>query len=220
MTSSALAAAAPPRRTTGRRPARQAVGSVDRCGHPSPAPGPVQAGVDLIVAAEPGTAATDFVAFFDRMLPVAVGVARRILGDQASAEDAASEALARAYLRWGSLRDMEYREAWVVRVATNEALGLMRKRSRRERILRRQPAPGHAAAADEGLRDSALADQVRALPRRQREVVALRYFAEMSTEEVAAALDISPGSVKTHLHRAVATLRTEGRAALGEALDV
>ena len=184
------------------------------CADTCPDPCAGRAGPDPAVtapASPPG-----FADFFERMLPVAVGVARRILVDQASAEDAASEALARAYLRWGTLRGSEYRDAWVLRVTTNEALGMLRKRGRRERILRRQPLPAPAAAADVQLRDSRLAEHVRALPRRQREVVALRFFAEMSTEEVAAALGISPGSVKTHLHRAVATLRAAGPGPLGE----
>jgi len=47
------------------------------------------------------------------------------------------------------------------------------------------------------------------LPRRQRQVVSLRFFAELSTDEVASALDISTGSVKSHLHRALHTLRAQ-----------
>ena len=197
---------------------RAGLATVDRCVELSQVVPPAAAGDEPVVTG-PTVAAADFVGFFDRMLPVAVGVARRILGDQASAEDAASEALARAYLRWGTLKASDYREAWVVRVTTNEALGMVRKHNRRERILRQNARPGTAAAADAGLHDSALAERVRSLPRRQREVVALRYFAEMSTEEVAAALDISPGSVKTHLHRAMASLRELTPADLGEAFD-
>ncbi len=83
----------------------------------------------------------DYVAFFVALLPRAVAVARRITGDLASAEDAASEALAKAYLRWPKLRRVAYRHAWVLRVATNEAIGMVRTQLRREGILRRQP-PG------------------------------------------------------------------------------
>ncbi|MCU4185051.1 sigma-70 family RNA polymerase sigma factor [Acidiferrimicrobium sp. IK] len=210
-----------------RAPARLAstspsLGTVYQC-PPSPAgrlAGPV-ADEPVVMDDRAGTdsSAGDFVEYFNHMLPTAVGVARRILGDQASAEDAAAEAMARAYLRWGELRAAEFREAWVVRVTTNEALGMLRKRTRRERILRSQVRPGAEAPADAQLRDGALADNVKALPRRQREVVALRYFAELSTDEVAAALDISPGSVKTHLHRAMAALRERSLGDLGEAFD-
>ncbi len=148
--------------------------------------------------------APDYADFFAAILPAAVAAARRITGDLASAEDAASEALAKAYLRWPRLRAMDHREAWLLRVTTNEAIGVVRKRVRRERILRRHTVP---PLQDDGRDRETLVQQVRRLPRRQREVVALRFFADMSTDEVAAALGISPGSVKAHLHRGLATLR-------------
>ena len=61
--------------------------------------------------AEPPSVEADFVAFFTTMLPKAVATARRITGDRASAEDAAAEGLARAYVRWSKLRTVSYREA-------------------------------------------------------------------------------------------------------------
>ncbi|MBO0730947.1 MAG: SigE family RNA polymerase sigma factor [Acidimicrobiaceae bacterium] len=152
-----------------------------------------------------GGHAPDYNDFFATVLPAAVSTARRITGDLASAEDAACEALARAYLRWPRLRSADHREAWVLRVTINEAIGVVRKRARWERILQK-----HAAVPpwrDEDDNRELLVQQVRRLPDRQREVVALRFFADLSTDEVADALGISPGSVKTHLHRALATLR-------------
>ena len=148
----------------------------------------------------------DYVDFFGVMLPRAVAAARRITGDLAAAEDAASEALARAYLRWPKIRDLGHRDAWVLRVATNEAIGAVRKQARRERILRRQPPPSLSSEERDGTR-SLLVGQIRSLPTRQREVVTLRFFADLTTEEVASTLGISAGSVKSHLHRALQTLR-------------
>ena len=160
--------------------------------------------------AEPPSVDADFVAFFTTMLPKAVATARRITGDRASAEDAAAEGLARAYVRWSKLRTVSYREAWVLRVTANQAIGMYRTRTRRAGILRRQPHPetpaGETGGAGWDARDR-LVGSIRRLPRRQRDVVALRYFSDMSTEQVAAALGISTGSVKTHLHRAMHTLR-------------
>ena len=147
-----------------------------------------------------------YVDFFGVMLPRAVAAARRITGDLAAAEDAASEALARAYLRWPKIGALGHRDAWVLRVATNEAIGAVRKQARRERILRRQPPPSLASEERDGTR-SLLVGQIRSLPTRQREVVTLRFFADLTTEEVASALGISAGSVKSHLHRALQTLR-------------
>ncbi len=78
-------------------------------------------------------------------------------------------------------------------------------------VERRAPAPvGSAASAEtaviEGDRARAVAAAVAALPARQRDCVALHYFAGLSDMAVANELEISPGSVKTHLHRARAAL--------------
>ncbi|MDQ1392712.1 MAG: hypothetical protein QOF30_1689 [Acidimicrobiaceae bacterium] len=148
----------------------------------------------------------EYVEFFTVVLPQAVGAARRITGDLAAAEDAASEALAKAYLRWPQLRQLPYRHAWVLKVATNEAVGTIRTQARRDRILRRQPQPRPGANHLEEPQQL-LVDQIRRLPHRQRQVVTLRFYAELTTDEVAATLHISAGSVKSHLHRALNTLR-------------
>lgn len=148
----------------------------------------------------------EYVDFFAAVLPKAVNAARRITGNLAAAEDAASEALAKAYLSWPKLRHLPYREAWLLRVVTNEAIGSVRKQARRERILRRQPPPAPDDPADDRRQ---VVDQVRRLPDRQREVVTLRYYADLSTDEVAMALGISAGTVKSHLHRALQTLRDQ-----------
>jgi len=162
-------------------------------------PDPQRSTVELDAGMDP-----DYVAFFVAVLPRAVGAARRITGDLSAAEDAASEALAKAYLRWPKLRATAYREAWVLRVATNEALGTVRKQARRERILRRQPPPQPIAGADETR--PLLVEQIVRLPGRQRQVVTLRFFADMPIDEVAATLGISAGAVKSHLHRGLNTL--------------
>ena len=56
--------------------------------------------------------------------------------------------------------------------------------------------------------DAALLDAVHRLPQRQREVVVLRYYSDLSEQQIADALGIAPGSVKAHAHRALTTLRT------------
>ncbi len=61
-----------------------------------------------------------------------------------------------------------------------------------------------------------LAEALRALPARQRDAVVLRYVVDMSEADVALALGVAPGTVKSHLHRAVARLRS----ALGPTFDV
>lgn len=138
---------------------------------------------------------------FDTLAAVAYRVAFRILGDRGQAEEVAQEALARAFARWRRVRG--YDEAWVARVATNEALGIVRKR---RPVPADRPGPGvdPARLVSDRL---ALAAALDALPRRQREVIALRYLADRSEVEVAQLLGCSVGTVKTHAHRGLAALR-------------
>ncbi len=139
---------------------------------------------------------------FDDMFRRAFRVAQNILRDPASAEDVAAEATARAYAHWRRIGDQPWREGWVVRVATNLALDVARSRNR---IADRAPAD-RVVDADVASR-MVLVDAMARLPRRQREVVALRHLGDLSEVDCAAALRISTGSVKTHLHRGLATLR-------------
>lgn len=137
---------------------------------------------------------------FDELARLAYRVAYRLLGDQGEAQDVAQEALARAYLRWR--RVAGYAEPWVVRVSTNLALGRIRKRrpleARREAVAVFEPSL--ASRLD-------LVELMESLPRRQREVVALRYLADMSEVDVSRLLGCSVGTVKRHAHRGVSRLR-------------
>jgi RNA polymerase sigma-70 factor (sigma-E family) len=139
---------------------------------------------------------------FDSLFPRAYHLARRVLGDPAAAEDVAAEALARAYARWGRLAGLPHRDGWVLRVASNLAVDELRRRSRRQ-----QPPPVAPGADEVVTLRLALAAALGSLPRRQRESIALRYFGGLTEAEVAAALGISMGSVKTHVHRGMAALR-------------
>ncbi len=138
-----------------------------------------------------------FRTFFDEVYPVAVRVVHRATGDRWLAEDLASEACARALARWSRLRE-ETRRAWTLRVASNLAIDHLR---RRERVsIRHERADDHATRVD-------LMAAVARLPRRQREVIALRFLTDMSEAQVASALGIAAGSVKAHTSRGLASLR-------------
>ena len=132
-------------------------------------------------------------------------VGYRILGDRADAEDVAQETLARAFLAWR--RVAEHADPWVARVAANLAIDKWRRRAR-------APKPDAAeATVDPNVAERLdLVRALRALPRRQREVVVLRYVADQSEETVADALGCSVGSVKTHASRGLAALRTRFQA--------
>lgn len=155
---------------------------------------------------------TQFEEAFDGLFRRAFLVGRRILHDPASAEDVAAEAMARAYARWGKIGEQPWREGWVVRVTTNLALDVARARNR---MSDQQPAERTVVDDDVAVR-LALVEALAHLPRRQREVVALRHLGDLSEAECAEVLRVSTGSVKTHLHRGVAALRTR----LGAEIDM
>jgi RNA polymerase sigma-70 factor (sigma-E family) len=150
-----------------------------------------------------GTDDDGFEAAFDGLFASARRVAMRLVGHGPEADDVAAEALARAYARWPKVRDLDYRDAWVMRVAANVALDVLR-RSRRPLP---QPITDDVDPADAAVTRLALAQALRRLPRRQRDVVVLRYLADLSEADVAESLGVSAGSVKQHAHRAVDALR-------------
>jgi RNA polymerase sigma factor (sigma-70 family) len=135
--------------------------------------------------------------------PLAYRVCFRILGDRQEAQDLTQEALARAYSRWARVAD--YDEAWITRVVTNLALGEVRRRGRADRQVRvaASGAPLDALVVQR----AELVSVLRRLSRRQREVVAMRYLADLPEAQVAAALGCSVGTVKQHASRGLAALR-------------
>ncbi len=150
-----------------------------------------------------GPGVDSFEEAFDELFTRAFRVGRRILGDAATAEDVAAEAMARAYAHWRRIGDQPWREGWVVRVATNLALDVARKRNRLTgAVIVEQDREDDDVAVR-----LALVEAMARLSKRQREVVALRHLAGLSDAETAAALKVSPGSVKTHLSRGIASLR-------------
>jgi len=147
----------------------------------------------------------EFGRFYERMHDRAVGTARRLVGDLVVAEDIGAEALARAYARWTQVRNHPNPDAWLLRVVGNLAIDHMRTAGRRA------PSPGERVARDRPDDDAVLrVDLARALSKlsgRQQEVVVMRYFIDLSEDEVATSLGMSTGSVKTHLSRATHRLR-------------
>ncbi|SDF66630.1 RNA polymerase sigma-70 factor, ECF subfamily [Blastococcus fimeti] len=126
--------------------------------------------------------------------------------DRAAAEEAVAEAFARAWASWPKVSRHPAPSAWVVRTALNHHVSRWR-RTRREVALSADVAASTAGrAADPPERDDLLR-AVAALPERQRQVVALRVFLDLDTRQTAEALDLAPGTVTAHLHRALTTLR-------------
>lgn len=142
---------------------------------------------------------------FAELYRAAYRVAFRLLGERTEAEDVAQEALARTYVRWRTVEP--YAAAWVCRVATNLSIDRVRRRRR----MSDDEVPDRAAVDAHREERMDLQRALRALPRRQREVVVLRYVADQPEDAVAAALGLSVGSVKTHASRGLAALRARLR---------
>ncbi len=153
--------------------------------------------------------------WFVSAYPRTVGILGRLLGDRESAEDLAAESLARALVRWNKLEHADFRDAWLTRVAVN--LGLDQLRRRPPPLL--SPAESHSESEVVDLR-LALRQALGRLPRRQREALALRYLVGLSPDEVASTLDVSLGTVKTHLRRGLQSLRSDPHLITEERLDV
>jgi RNA polymerase sigma-70 factor (sigma-E family) len=155
--------------------------------------------------------AGDFLSSFeefvrDRGGPL-LAFATALCGERGLAEDVSQEVFLRAQARWASVGVMEFPEAYVRKMLVNEFLGWQRKWGRVRPQAEVEPLihlPDHAAAHAE--RDALLAE-IGKLPARQRAVIALRYYADLSDEEIADALGCRTSSVRTYCSRALRTLR-------------
>ncbi|GIG85577.1 SigE family RNA polymerase sigma factor [Plantactinospora endophytica] len=130
-----------------------------------------------------------------------------LAGDWATAEDLLQTALTKTYLAWKRLGEIEAVEPYARRVLINTATSWWRRRWHGERpteVLPERPAPDQI---EEQLERDRLWRHVRTLPVRQRAVLVLRFYEDLSEAQTAALLDISPGTVKSQTSRALSTLR-------------
>src|SRR3712207_5162 len=140
--------------------------------------------------------------------PRLLRTAYAVCGDRATAEDAVQSALASAYRSWRRVRDAENPEAYLRRMVVNELLGWRRRRRWRETDL-----PGEVLDVGLGSHEDALLDRqvvwaaISQLPPRQRAVVVLRYYEDLSEAEIADTLGIRPGTVKSQCAAGMARLR-------------
>ena len=152
----------------------------------------------------------EFREFMRGRWPAMVRLAYGLTGDQGHAEDVAQAAFARAYASWSRVAGTGDPEAYVRRIVINENRSRLRKRRVKENLVGAVPErPGQPAAdtADAVSDNSALLSALRKLAPRQRAVIVLRYWMDMSEAETAAALNCSAGTVKSQASRALATLR-------------
>ncbi len=134
-----------------------------------------------------------------------------LTGNHADAEDLAQQTLLKAYRSWARVQAADAPAAYLRRTLTNTYLSQRRPQARRLELLTDEPpeaAPVPATGPEERM---VLWPHVRSLPPRQRAVVVLRYYEDLSEQQIAETLGCSRGNVKSTAHRALASLR----AALG-----
>jgi len=140
--------------------------------------------------------------------PRLVGTLSLYTGDRMLAEELAQEVLERVVASWPQVRQMPAPGAWAHRVGINLANSHFRRRGAERRARQKADARAGLEGAEP---DTASALDVRravaALPRRQRAVVVLRFFADLSVYDVARELGIAEGTVKSCTAAAAATLR-------------
>lgn len=134
-----------------------------------------------------------------------------MLGDREAAEDVVQDAFVSLHRNWTHLRDPEAAEAYLRSTVLNRGRSWVRRQvtQRAARPLRLVP-DGPASPEDATVaRDEAgsVVAAMRALPRRQRDVLACRYVLELSVGETAQLLGIGVGSVKAHTHRGLRALQ-------------
>jgi RNA polymerase sigma-70 factor (sigma-E family) len=135
--------------------------------------------------------------------------ARRLVPDPVDAQDLLQTALARTYRRWDGIADKSLADAYLRRVMINTRTEWWRARKLEEIPTEQLPEATVEDGADRHADRALLMDIMSVLAPKQRSVVVLRHWEQMSTEETAAALGMSAGTVKSTLHRALARLRQE-----------
>jgi RNA polymerase sigma-70 factor (sigma-E family) len=156
----------------------------------------------------------EFSAWMAARQPALLRTAYLLTGDHHSAEDLVQTTLAKVYLSWDKVHRREVIDGYARRVLINENNSVWR-RAWKKREVSSDVLPERTGVVDEydEGQSSALWQFVQTLPRKQRAVVVLRYYEELSEAETAEALGISVGTVKSQASRALATLRNQASTA-------
>jgi RNA polymerase sigma-70 factor (sigma-E family) len=143
----------------------------------------------------------------------AVGLIRLaivMLGDRCAAEDVVQDAFLGLYRHWDGLADRGNALTYVRSAVLNRCRNAMRQRGQRDRHDRQAPGPMASESAEAvaliGEEHQQVLAAIRALPDRQREALVLRFYLDLSEEEIARSMGVSRGTVKSATSRAVAAL--------------
>jgi RNA polymerase sigma-70 factor (sigma-E family) len=144
-----------------------------------------------------------------------VRLAVLLVRDQETAEEVVQDSFVAMHGKWRTLKDPGSGLAYLRQTVVNRSRSVLRHRGVQARYVARHSAertadePGADQPALAAERRERVLDAMRELPGRQREVLALRYYLDLSEAEIAATLRISQGAVKSHASRGVAALREQ-----------
>ena len=145
---------------------------------------------------------------YEAHAPGLIRLAVVMLGDRAAAEDVVQEAFCGLYRRWGQLADPDKALSYARTSTLNGCRSELRQRIRAQRHRGPAPGPADVASAEQ---DALLGEEhqqvliaLRRLPDRQREALVLRFYLDQTQLEIAAAMGISPGTVKSTTSRGLA----------------
>ncbi len=171
----------------------------------------------MVIAASGGERELDFAALVRAEQARLLRMASRLVRDRDDACDLVQTVLAEAYERRRSLREPDAAGAWLRRILVSRALNHLRRRRLWRRIREAfgggdapepaDPGPPADALLGNARRLAALSRCVEALPARQSVAFTLRYLEGLDLEGVASAMGVGRGTVKTHLRRALSSLR-------------
>lgn len=164
----------------------------------------------------------DFADYLHNRQPGLLRMAYLLTGNRADAEDLVQGSLAKLYLNWDRVRSREALDGYTRRIIVNEHNSLWRRAWKRREVVvetfAEAPVNSKLDRYDDGT-DDRLWSFVQTLPRRQRAVVVLRYYEELTEAEIADVLNISVGTVKSQCSRALAALRQRAPRSLDPTYD-
>ena len=153
-----------------------------------------------------------FTSYVRARQPVLLRTARSLTANANDAEDLLQTALAKTYVAWDRIEDHRALDGYVRRALLNTRTSQWRKRKVDEFVCEELPEPEHAPAADaaeqQALHD-AMWRAIMKLPARQRAMVVLRYYEDLSEAQTAEVLGVSVGTVKSAVSRALGKLRED-----------
>jgi len=149
-------------------------------------------------------------ALFAQHYRTLVGLAAFLIRDTATAEEVVQDSFVAMHCGWSRLRESDKALPYLRRSVVNRSRSVLRHRM----VVDKNPPkpPPDMPSAEHGaitqMERSAVVDALRALPLRQREAVVLRFYADLSEVQIAAAMGISTGAVKSHTARGMSALRS------------